>query len=77
MKKIILVLLLTPIISYSQYTDNSKNYVCVEFLDHKTGTSGVGYARSILKAPNTDFFYRIWDLHSVKYSLYKSKKIPD
>ena len=54
MKKKLFFLLLLPLFVYSQ--DQTKNYISIGFLDHKTGTSVVGYTRAILQNENNELF---------------------
>ena len=54
MKKTILFLLLLPILAPSQ--NQTKNYISIGFLDHKTGNSIVGYTRSIIQNENNELF---------------------
>ena len=56
MKKIIILLLLFPFFSSSQNYKQTKNYISIGFLDHKTGNSAIGYSRSILQNKNNEIF---------------------
>ena len=56
MKLIALLLLLVPLISLSQNSGNFKNYIAIGFLDHKTGTSFIGYSKSIIQNQNNELF---------------------
>ena len=51
---IILLLLLLPLSSAGQ--SQTKNYISIGFLDHKTGSSAIGYTRSILQNQNNELF---------------------
>jgi len=56
MSKIVIFLLLLPLFSSSQNKQNTKNYISIGFLDHKTGNSAVGYTRSIIQNKNNELF---------------------
>ena len=56
MKHLALILFLIPLISLSQKADNYKNYIAVGFLDHKTGTSFIGYSKSIIQNSHNELF---------------------
>jgi len=55
MKKYI-VLLIIPFLSFGQINEKTKNYISVGFLDHKTGTSLIGYTNTILQNDNNEVF---------------------
>ena len=55
MKKLLL-LLIVPLLSFGQINKHPKHYISVGFLDHKTGSSIVGYTRSILQNQNNELF---------------------
>ena len=42
--------------SLSQNTKQPKNYISIGFLDHKTGTSMIGYTKNILQNQNNEIF---------------------
>ena len=52
MKKLYIILLILPLFGTSQ----NKNYISMGFLDHKTGSSAIGYTRSILQNANNEVF---------------------
>jgi len=52
----LIALLLVPLISLSQNSGNFKNYIAIGFLDHKTGTSFIGYSKSIIQNQNNELF---------------------
>tara|TARA_Y100001954_G_C15367467_1_gene387041 strand:+ start:77 stop:511 length:435 start_codon:yes stop_codon:yes gene_type:complete len=52
MKKLYIILLILPLFGTSQ----NKNYISIGFLDHKTGSSAIGYTRSILQNANNEVF---------------------
>ena len=52
MKKLYIILLMLPLFGTSQ----NKNYLSIGFLDHKTGSSAIGYTRSILQNANNEVF---------------------
>ena len=52
MKKLYILLLILPLFGTSQ----NKNYISIGFLDHKTGSSAIGYTRSILQNANNEVF---------------------
>jgi len=56
MNKIIIFLFLLPFFSSGQTQKQTKNYISIGFLDHKTGNSAIGYTRSILQNENNELF---------------------
>ena len=61
MKKTLLTLILSflflfPFFSSSQNYQQTKNYISIGFLDHKTGNSAIGYTRSFLQNKNNELF---------------------
>jgi len=65
MKKVLILLLVVPIISLSQKTNKTNNYFSIGFLDHKTGSSIIGYSRTILQNENNELFIGIGTMLSV------------
>jgi len=54
---IVIVLLLSQLgLFCSEEKEQLKNHWAVGFLDHKTGLSLFGYARTLVKTPKNDFF---------------------
>tara|TARA_B100001250_G_C19744230_1_gene764506 strand:+ start:263 stop:697 length:435 start_codon:yes stop_codon:yes gene_type:complete len=62
MKKVLVLLFLIPIISFSQKTNN---YLSIGFLDHKTGSSFIGYTRTIVQNKNNELFVGVGTMLSV------------
>ena len=56
MKKLLFIILLIPFLSFSQNYKQTKNYISIGFLDHKTGITAIGYTRSILQNGNNELF---------------------
>ena len=56
MKKILFITLVVPFLSFGQNYKQTKNYISIGFLDHKTGTSAIGYTRSIFQNGNNELF---------------------
>ena len=54
MRKLIVFVLLLPLLGASQ--SQTKNYISIGFLDHKTSNSIIGYTRSILQNENNELF---------------------
>tara|TARA_Y100000766_G_C18911458_1_gene608560 strand:- start:626 stop:1066 length:441 start_codon:yes stop_codon:yes gene_type:complete len=54
MKKKFIFLWLLPLFVLGQ--DQTKNYISVGFLDHKTGNSIIGYTRSVIQNENNELF---------------------
>ena len=56
MKKIFIFLFLLSLCVSSQNYKQANNYISIGFLDHKTGSSAIGYTRSILQNKNNELF---------------------
>ena len=54
--KPLLLILIVPLLSFGQINKYPKHYISIGFLDHKTGSSIVGYTRSILQNKNNELF---------------------
>ena len=52
----LLSLLIIPLLNFGQVDEKTKNYISIGFLDHKTGTSMIGYSRSIIQNKNHELF---------------------
>ena len=55
MKKLLLLIII-PLLSFGLVDEKTKHYISVGFLDHKTGTSMIGYTRSIIQNDNNEIF---------------------
>ncbi len=55
MKKFFIFLFIFPLFISGQ--NQTKNYISIGFLDHKTGNSAIGYTRALLQNENNEFFF--------------------